>query len=60
MKAAAFSSLYVEKADYFKLANLTVSYDLGIAGNTISSASVSLNVRNAFVITDYTLSLIHI
>ena len=54
LKAAAFSSLYVEKADYFKLANLTVSYDLGIAGNTISSASVSLNVRNAFVITDYT------
>jgi hypothetical protein len=25
LKAAAFSSLYVEKADYFKLANLTVS-----------------------------------
>ena len=54
LKAAAFSSLYVEKADYIKLANLTVAYDLDLPINGISSTVVSLNVRNAFVITNYT------
>jgi iron complex outermembrane receptor protein len=54
LKAAAFSSLYVEKADFFKLANLTVAYDLDLPINGISSTVVSLNVRNAFVITNYT------
>ncbi len=54
LKAAAFSSLYVEKADYIKLANLTVAYDLDLPISGISSSQVSLNVRNAFVITDYT------
>jgi len=54
LKAAAFSSLYVEKADYIKLANLTVAYDLDLPFSGISSTQVSLNVRNAFVITNYT------
>ena len=48
IKNANFSSLYVEEADFFKLDNLTISRP--VTGNIL----LSLNVRNAFVITDYT------
>ncbi len=48
IKNANFSSLYVEEADFFKLDNLTISRP--VTGNIM----LSLNVRNAFVITDYT------
>ncbi|MCY4562308.1 MAG: SusC/RagA family TonB-linked outer membrane protein [Flavobacteriaceae bacterium] len=55
LKAANFSSLYVEKADFFKLDNLTVSYTFDIpAESVISAASVSANVQNAFVLSGYT------
>ena len=45
---ANFSSLYVEKADFFKLDNLTVSRPI------TDNVNLSLNVQNAFVITNYT------
>ena len=45
---ANFSSLYVEEADFFKLDNLTISRPIR------DNINLSLNVRNAFVITDYT------
>ena len=48
IKNANFSSLYVEKADFFKLDNLTVSRPI------TDNVNLSLNVQNAFVITNYT------
>ena len=51
LTVAQFSSLYVEKADFFKLDNLTVAYNFDIAqGSLINSAQLSANVQNAFVI----------
>ena len=43
-----FSSLYVEKADFFKLDNITISRPI------TDNINMYLNVQNAFVITDYT------
>ena len=52
---ARFSSLYVEKADFFKLDNLTITRDMDVSGlNGIDSMQLSLNAQNAFVITNYT------
>ncbi len=53
--SARFSSLYVEKADFFKLDNLTVSRSFDVSGSSaFESVALSLNVRNPFVITSYT------
>ncbi len=55
LTTATFSSLYVEKADFVKLDNLTVSYIFDLPEDSIlTSASLSANVQNAFVISDYT------
>lgn len=55
LTVAQFSSLYVEKADFFKLDNLTVAYSFDInEGSFIQAAQLSANVQNAFVITNYT------
>ncbi|MEL6123979.1 MAG: SusC/RagA family TonB-linked outer membrane protein, partial [Bacteroidota bacterium] len=54
LTSARFSSLYVEKADFFKLDNLTIARSFDIPGNAFNSIGLSLNVRNAFVITGYT------
>ena len=51
---AQFSSLYVEKADFFKLDNLTVARNLNLNSSLIDKATLSLNVQNAFVLTKYT------
>jgi len=52
---ARFSSHYVEKADFFKLDNLTLGRTFDMSGDSgIGSVGLSLNVRNAFVITNYT------
>ncbi|CAI8184285.1 MAG: TonB-dependent receptor SusC [SAR116 cluster bacterium] len=51
---AQFSSLYVEKADFFKLDNLTVARKLNLNSGVIDNATLSLNVQNAFVLTKYT------
>jgi len=51
---ARFSSLYVEKADFFKLDNLTVARNLNLKSSVFDSATLSLNVQNAFVLTKYT------
>ncbi|MGB0376908.1 MAG: TonB-dependent receptor domain-containing protein, partial [Flavobacteriaceae bacterium] len=52
---ARFSSLYVEKADFFRLDNLTVGYDLDTSNiNGIDAIGLSLNAQNVFTITDYT------
>ena len=55
LTVAQFSSLYVEKADFFKLDNLTVAYNFNLGeGSIIDGAQISANVQNAFVITNYT------
>jgi iron complex outermembrane receptor protein len=55
LTSAQFSSLYVEKADFFKLDNLTIArrFSFG-SGSTISGLTVSLTGQNLFVITNYT------
>jgi iron complex outermembrane receptor protein len=52
---ARFSSLYVEKADFFKLDNLTITREMDVSSlGGIDSMQLSLNAQNAFVITNYT------
>ena len=54
---AEFSSLYVEKADFFRLDNLSVAYNFDLNENTqkyFKSIQVSLAAQNVFTITDYT------
>ena len=52
---AQYSSLYVEKADFFMLDNLTISkrIDFG-ADKTIKDAVVSFNAIRPFIMTSYT------
>lgn len=54
LTTARFSSLYVEKADFVKLDNLTIgrSFDLNKGG--FNDLQVSLILRNPIVITGYT------
>lgn len=53
--SARFSSLYVEKANFFKLDNITLGYNFDVANsNTFSNVRVYFNVQNAFVLTSYT------
>ncbi|NNE28933.1 MAG: SusC/RagA family TonB-linked outer membrane protein [Saprospiraceae bacterium] len=52
---ARFSSLYVEKADFFRLDNLTISRSVPLGDVTaISNLNVSLTGQNLFTITNYT------
>jgi len=54
--AAQFSSYYVEKADFFKLDNLTVGYtfDISDSNKYLKDVRVSLSGQNLFTITGYT------
>lgn len=55
LTSARFSSLYVEKADFFKLDNLTISRRIGLGDfKAISNLNVSLTGSNLFVLTGYT------
>ena len=49
-----FSSLYVEKADFIKLDNLTVSRKIDTNISGIDALTLSLSGQNLFVISDYT------
>ena len=53
---AKFSSLYVEKADFVKLDNLSVGYTFDIAEDNkyLKSLRLSLSGQNLFTITGYT------
>lgn len=53
---AQYSSLYVEKADFLKLDNLTVGYRLNLTSSSSSFRSVRIytTIQNAFLITNYT------
>ncbi|MFD1768716.1 SusC/RagA family TonB-linked outer membrane protein [Sphingobacterium suaedae] len=52
--SAAPSTRYLEKGDYLKMANLTLSYDVGNVGKTFRNLRVSLTGQNLFIITKYT------
>jgi TonB-dependent starch-binding outer membrane protein SusC len=47
------SSRFIEKGDYLKLSNATLSYNLGAIGNYIKAASIYVTGQNLFVITDF-------
>ena len=47
------SSRYIEKGDYLKLANATLSYNVGSLGTIVKNAQIYLTGTNLFVITDY-------
>ncbi len=47
------SSRYIEDGDYMKLANATLSYNIGDIGGAIKNASLYLTGTNLFVITNY-------
>lgn len=51
---AQFSSYYVEKADFFRLDNLSVGYSFDINNDWVKSVRLSVAGQNLFTITDYT------
>ena len=44
---------YMENADYMKLSNATLSYNLGNFGSIIKNANVYLTGQNLFVLTSF-------
>ncbi len=52
--SAAPSTRYLEKGDFLKLSNLTLSYNVGNIGKAIRNLNVSLTGQNLFVFTGYT------
>ena len=54
IRTAQFSSYYVEKADFFKLDNLSVGYNFNLDNDYIKNIRLTLSGQNLFVITNYT------
>ncbi|MFZ6013702.1 MAG: SusC/RagA family TonB-linked outer membrane protein [Bacteroidota bacterium] len=55
LTSAQYSSLYVEKADFFKLDNITFGYNFKTSSTgVIRNLRAYFNIQNAFVITGYT------
>jgi iron complex outermembrane receptor protein len=50
----AASSRYLEKGDYFKLRNATISYGVGNVGAFVKNLNVFVSGTNLFVITNFT------
>lgn len=48
------SSRYLEKGDYLKMANVSLSYKVGNWGKVLKNVNVFLSAQNLFVITKYT------
>ncbi|HCD52604.1 MAG TPA: SusC/RagA family TonB-linked outer membrane protein [Balneolaceae bacterium] len=54
LTVAQFSSLYVEKADFVKLDNVTLSYTFDVnENNPFKNIRVYGNIQNAFTLTNY-------
>lgn len=51
--APAPSNRYLEKGNYLKMANATLSYRIGNLGKTIRNFNISLTGQNLFVLTKY-------
>ena len=47
------STRYLEKGDYLRLDNITLSYDFKIKNPLINSIGIYTTINNAFVITKY-------
>ncbi len=47
------SSRFIEKGDYMKLANATLSYNVGVVGKVFRTANVYLTGQNLFVLTNF-------
>jgi iron complex outermembrane receptor protein len=47
------SSRFIEKGDYLKMSNATLSYTIGNLGNAVRGASVFVTGQNLFVITKF-------
>ena len=54
LTSAQYSSLYVEKASFFKLDNITLGYNFQTSSSAFKNIRLYANVQNAFVITKYT------
>ncbi|SMB99332.1 TonB-dependent receptor plug [Hymenobacter roseosalivarius DSM 11622] len=50
---SAASTRYLEKGDYLKMSNVTLSYTIGNLGSFVKGARVYATGQNLFVITDY-------
>ncbi|GAB3653730.1 TonB-dependent receptor [Echinicola sediminis] len=51
--ANVVSTRFLEDADFLRLQNATVTYDVGAIGNVLSGLRLSLTGQNLFLITDY-------
>ena len=51
--SAAPSTRYLEKGDYMKMSNMTLSYRVGSIGKAFKNLNVSLTGQNLFVLTKY-------
>jgi TonB-linked SusC/RagA family outer membrane protein len=51
--SAAPSTRYLEKGDYMKMSNVTLSYRVGNIGKAFKNMNISLTGQNLFVITGY-------
>jgi TonB-linked SusC/RagA family outer membrane protein len=51
--SAAPSTRYLEKGDYMKMSNLTLSYRVGNVGKAFKNLNISLTAQNLFVLTKY-------
>ncbi len=47
------SSRFLEKGDYFKLSNLTLSYGIGNLGSVLKGANIYAIAQNLFILTSY-------
>lgn len=52
--SASPSTRYLEKGNYMKMANATLSYKVGDIGKTIKNLNISLTGQNLFILTKYT------
>ena len=48
------STRYLEKGDYMKMGNATISYTIGSIGKNIKNANIYLTGQNLFILTDFT------
>lgn len=48
------SSRYIEKGDFLRMANLSLSYNIGGIGNSVRNAMIFVTAQNLFVITKFT------
>lgn len=54
IRTAQFSSYYVEKADFFRLDNMSIGYNIPFDSDYIKNMRISLAGQNIFTITNYT------